>query len=105
MAHGKHATFREDGRGRAAGWIAGATGGGLRRWARMGADWRLPLQNEKKNVPTPLKIEFIDRLSQTGLPVVEMTSFVSPKWVPQARPARPGRHGTPGRPAPSNPAI
>lgn len=71
----------------------------------MGADWRLPLQNEKKNVPTPLKIEFIDRLSQTGLPVVEMTSFVSPKWVPQARPARPGRHGTPGRPAPSNPAI
>lgn len=30
-----------------------------------------------------MKIELINKLSQTGLPVVEATSFVSPKWVPQ----------------------
>ena len=41
------------------------------------------LQNEPKPVPTEVKIELIDRLSETGLPVVEATSFVSPKWVPQ----------------------
>ncbi|MFO1433759.1 MAG: hydroxymethylglutaryl-CoA lyase [Candidatus Competibacteraceae bacterium] len=41
------------------------------------------LQNEPKAVPTEVKIELIDRLSDAGLPVVEATSFVSPKWVPQ----------------------
>lgn len=41
------------------------------------------LQNEATPVPTDVKIEFIDRLSDTGLPVIEATSFVSPKWVPQ----------------------
>src|SRR5512143_1380567 len=41
------------------------------------------LQNEPKPVPTEVKIELIDRLSEAGLPVVEATSFVSPKWVPQ----------------------
>ena len=41
------------------------------------------LQNEKAIVPTPVKIELIDRLSATGLQTVEATSFVSPKWVPQ----------------------
>jgi hydroxymethylglutaryl-CoA lyase len=41
------------------------------------------LQNEKTIVPTPIKIELIDRLSQTGLATIEATSFVSPKWVPQ----------------------
>lgn len=41
------------------------------------------LQNEKANVPTEVKIELIDRLSATGLPAVEATAFVSPKWVPQ----------------------
>jgi hydroxymethylglutaryl-CoA lyase len=41
------------------------------------------LQNEKAIVPTPIKIELIDRLSATGLQTVEATSFVSPKWVPQ----------------------
>uniref|UniRef100_A0A8D2ADM5 Hydroxymethylglutaryl-CoA lyase, mitochondrial n=1 Tax=Sciurus vulgaris TaxID=55149 RepID=A0A8D2ADM5_SCIVU len=41
------------------------------------------LQNEKNIVPTPLKIKLIDMLSEAGLPVVEATSFVSPKWVPQ----------------------
>lgn len=41
------------------------------------------LQNEAMLVPTPVKIEFINRLSETGLSVIETTSFVSPKWVPQ----------------------
>jgi hydroxymethylglutaryl-CoA lyase len=41
------------------------------------------LQNEAQSVPTSVKIEFINRLSATGLPVIEATSFVSPKWVPQ----------------------
>lgn len=34
-------------------------------------------------VPTDVKVELIDRLSATGLSVIEATSFVSPKWVPQ----------------------
>jgi len=41
------------------------------------------LQNEKTFLPTPLKVELIDRLSETGLCTIEATSFVSPKWVPQ----------------------
>ncbi|XP_069180488.1 hydroxymethylglutaryl-CoA lyase, mitochondrial-like isoform X2 [Procambarus clarkii] len=41
------------------------------------------LQNEKVLVPTDVKIEFINRLSQAGHQCVEVTSFVSPKWVPQ----------------------
>nr|XP_048280011.1 3-hydroxymethyl-3-methylglutaryl-CoA lyase, cytoplasmic [Myodes glareolus] len=41
------------------------------------------LQNEKVIVPTDIKIEFINQLSQTGLSVIEVTSFVSSKWVPQ----------------------
>jgi hydroxymethylglutaryl-CoA lyase len=41
------------------------------------------LQNEPGIVPTEVKIAFIDRLARTGLQVVEATSFVSPKWVPQ----------------------
>src|SRR5574340_1458310 len=41
------------------------------------------LQNEKAIVPAAVKIEFINRLSQTGLQTIEATSFVSPKWIPQ----------------------
>ncbi|XP_053123095.1 hydroxymethylglutaryl-CoA lyase, mitochondrial isoform X1 [Hemicordylus capensis] len=41
------------------------------------------LQNEKNLVPTQVKIDLIDMLSETGLSVIEATSFVSPKWVPQ----------------------
>ncbi|XP_044023890.1 hydroxymethylglutaryl-CoA lyase, mitochondrial isoform X1 [Siniperca chuatsi] len=41
------------------------------------------LQNEKTIVPTETKINLIDMLSVSGLPVIEATSFVSPKWVPQ----------------------
>ncbi|XP_065879026.1 hydroxymethylglutaryl-CoA lyase, mitochondrial isoform X1 [Euphorbia lathyris] len=46
------------------------------------------LQNEKNIVPTNVKIELIRRLVSSGLPVVEATSFVSPKWVPQLADAR-----------------
>jgi hydroxymethylglutaryl-CoA lyase len=41
------------------------------------------LQNEPGIIPTPAKIAFIDALSAAGLPVIEATSFVSPKAVPQ----------------------
>jgi hydroxymethylglutaryl-CoA lyase len=41
------------------------------------------LQNEPGTVPTAIKIELIDRLSLAGLPVIEATSFVSRRWVPQ----------------------
>ena len=41
------------------------------------------LQNEKQVVPTEIKIELINRLADAGLRVIEATSFVSPKWVPQ----------------------
>lgn len=41
------------------------------------------LQNEKEMVPTAIKIEWIQQLIAAGLPVIEATSFVSPKWVPQ----------------------
>src|SRR6266700_658533 len=41
------------------------------------------LQNEKALVPTEQKIQFIAMLAEAGLPVVEATSFVSPKAIPQ----------------------
>jgi len=41
------------------------------------------LQNEPKEVPTAVKVELIERLADAGLPAVEATAFVSPKWVPQ----------------------
>jgi hydroxymethylglutaryl-CoA lyase len=41
------------------------------------------LQNEKAIVPLDVKVAFIERLVAAGLPVVEATSFVHPKWVPQ----------------------
>lgn len=40
------------------------------------------LQNEPQAVPTAAKIAFIESLAAAGLPVVESTSFVSPKAVP-----------------------
>uniref|UniRef100_A0A0E0C0H9 hydroxymethylglutaryl-CoA lyase n=1 Tax=Oryza meridionalis TaxID=40149 RepID=A0A0E0C0H9_9ORYZ len=46
------------------------------------------LQNEKNIVPTHVKIELIQRLATSGLSVVEATSFVSPKWVPQLADAK-----------------
>lgn len=41
------------------------------------------LQNVKGSVPTPIKVELIQRLAKAGLQAIEATSFVSPKWVSQ----------------------
>jgi hydroxymethylglutaryl-CoA lyase len=41
------------------------------------------LQNESSIVPVEVKVEFIDRLADAGHTVIEATSFVHPKWVPQ----------------------
>src|SRR5476651_1678575 len=41
------------------------------------------LQNEHASVSTADKIEFVNRLSAANLPVIEVSAFVSPKWVPQ----------------------
>jgi hydroxymethylglutaryl-CoA lyase len=41
------------------------------------------LQNEPHEVPTAVKLELIERLADAGLPAVEATAFVSPKWIPQ----------------------
>ncbi len=41
------------------------------------------LQNEKQTVPTAVKIDFIQRLAESGLKTIEATAFVAPRWVPQ----------------------
>ena len=41
------------------------------------------LQNERGTVPVQVKVEFLDRLATAGLRVLEATSFVHPRWVPQ----------------------
>lgn len=41
------------------------------------------LQNEQTEIPTALKLQLINALSQTGLQAIEITSYVSPKWMPQ----------------------
>src|SRR5215831_8996221 len=41
------------------------------------------LQNEKEPVATEHKIDLVHRLQAAGLREIEVTSFVSPKWVPQ----------------------
>jgi hydroxymethylglutaryl-CoA lyase len=41
------------------------------------------LQNEKSPVPAAIKIGLVHKLQDAGLKEIEVTSFVSPKWVPQ----------------------
>jgi len=41
------------------------------------------LQNEPETVPTETRVAFIDRLTEAGLPAIEVGSFVSPKAIPQ----------------------
>lgn len=41
------------------------------------------LQNEHASIATGDKVAFVDLLSESGLPVIEVSAFVSPKWVPQ----------------------
>ena len=57
------------------------------------------LQNEKQHVPAAVKIELVHRLQEAGLREIEVTSFVSPKWVPQmadASEVMAGIHRKPG---------
>ena len=63
------------------------------------------LQNEKTFIPTESKIKFIDMLSQSGLPVIEVASFVSPKWVPQMKDHREVMQGIHKNPAVSYPVL
>jgi len=46
------------------------------------------LQNESAHISTEAKVEFINALSQTGLHEIEVSSFVSPKWIPQLADAK-----------------
>jgi hydroxymethylglutaryl-CoA lyase len=46
------------------------------------------LQNEKEPVPASVKVELVHRLQEAGVADIEVTSFVSPKWVPQMADAR-----------------
>ena len=55
------------------------------------------LQNENGVVPVEAKAEFVQRLLAAGLPVVEATSFVHPKWVPQLADAGDRACGRSGR--------
>ena len=41
------------------------------------------LQNEKQMIPASVKVELVDRLTDAGFSNIEVTSFVSAKWVPQ----------------------
>ena len=41
------------------------------------------LQNESQPIATEVKVELVHRLQQAGLREIEVTSYVSPKWVPQ----------------------
>jgi hydroxymethylglutaryl-CoA lyase len=63
------------------------------------------LQNEPQAVPTSVKIELIERLGQAGLPVIEATAFVSPKWVPQMADAADVMAGIKRRPGVSYPVL
>lgn len=46
------------------------------------------LQNESQLIKTEDKVEWINRLSETGLSYIEVTSFVHPKWIPQLADAK-----------------
>ncbi|MBE3557766.1 MAG: hydroxymethylglutaryl-CoA lyase [Ktedonobacteraceae bacterium] len=63
------------------------------------------LQNEKVQIPTEQKIRFIQMLAEAGLPVVEATSFVSPKAIPQLRDAAEVMAGLQRLPATEYPVL
>ena len=63
------------------------------------------LQNEKGVIPAADKIEFIDKLSETGLKTIEATSFVSPKWIPQLADADEVYKGIKKKPGVSYPVL
>jgi hydroxymethylglutaryl-CoA lyase len=57
------------------------------------------LQNERVSISTADKIEFVNRLSDAGLPVIEVSAFVSAEWVPQMADASEVFAGIARRPA------
>lgn len=63
------------------------------------------LQNEASVVPTPMKIAYIDALSAAGLPIVEATSFVDPRWIPQLADADEVMRGIDRRPGVRYPVL
>ena len=63
------------------------------------------LQNEKVSIPTEQKIHFINLLSEAGLPVVEATSFVSPRAIPQLSDASAVMAGIAQRPNTNYPVL
>ncbi len=63
------------------------------------------LQNEPKSVPTAVKIELIERLAEAGIPAVEATAFVSPKWVPQMADGTDVMRGLARKPGVSYPVL
>lgn len=46
------------------------------------------LQNEKNSIPTDSKLAYIHALQEAGIQEMELTSFVSPKWIPQMADAK-----------------
>ncbi|MFC7320572.1 hydroxymethylglutaryl-CoA lyase [Halobacillus campisalis] len=46
------------------------------------------LQNESSHIPTNVKIEWINLLSEAGFISIEISSFVHPKWIPQLKDAK-----------------
>jgi len=63
------------------------------------------LQNERALVPTEQKIQFITMLAEAGLPVVEATSFVSPRAIPQLSDASEVMHGLTRLPTTQYPVL
>ncbi len=63
------------------------------------------LQNEQAIVPAALKIEFIEQLAAAGVPAVEATSFVSPRWIPQLADADEVYRGISRRPGVAYPVL
>jgi hydroxymethylglutaryl-CoA lyase len=63
------------------------------------------LQNEATVVPAAVKIELIERLAAAGLPAVEATSFVSPRWIPQLADAEEVLRGVTRRTGTSYPVL
>ncbi|MDE2346337.1 MAG: hydroxymethylglutaryl-CoA lyase [Gammaproteobacteria bacterium] len=63
------------------------------------------LQNEKNIVPAATKIEFVNRLTASGLKTIEVTSFVSPKWIPQLADAEEVFRGIEKMPGVSYPVL
>lgn len=63
------------------------------------------LQNEPAIVPAAVKIQFIERLAAAGLPAVEATSFVSPRWIPQLADAAEVYAGLQRRPGVAYPVL